>query len=274
MKTLTPATTQPVEVIDAKQSAAILKRCEQKITEAQAHLKRGEQLNEGLRFVIGLQLNLARPYVALAARGSNKAEEGDGFEAWYKAKFGLEESTARNWMKFANTVLAVGQKSKSATVALLEKLPQQLTQGEFSFDMLKVTGAVLEVMGEDGMMDFIDKHAVKKPAGPIKFHCLHCGAENSAVHGKKLKCAECKKPITAVPDRKSDEQALKEDEQAARDYADDTMARHSHLMANTSTEAQEMGPRKRAEIVESCRALARFLTEEFKQKPGKTKGEK
>jgi hypothetical protein len=227
-KDLAPASapaSNDVQVIDAKQSAAILKRCEEKIVDAQKHLRRGEMMNDGLRFVIGLQLTIARPHVPLAARGTNKAEEGDGFEAWYKEKFGLEKSTASNWMRFSGAVLGQAEKSKSPTVGLLEKLPQQLTQGEFAFDMMKVTSAIHELMGDDGMMDFIDKHAERKPLGgsrQIKFTCPHCGAINKGFTGRTVKCidATCAKKITVKPDGPSAQEKIQQIIEGEREVGD------------------------------------------------------
>lgn len=186
-----------IEVFSPQESATILQRCEEKIETAYGHLRRGEQLNEGLRFVIGAQMNAAKPHITHGQ-----------FEDWLKERFPkIDIRTAQNWMKFADTVGTVVGKSKNETVSFLKNTPLQLTQGEFDWqaDLRAVTEAVSTLMGEDGMMDFIDKHAEKARRGgsrQIGFSCPHCGRKNKGFLGRTIVCAnkDCAERITVRAD--------------------------------------------------------------------------
>lgn len=184
-----------IEVFSPKESAEILERCEAKIETAYGHLRRGEQLNEGLRFVIGVQMLTAKPHITHGQ-----------FNDWLKERFPqIDYRTAANWMRFAETVGTVAAKSKNETVSYLKEAPLQLSQGEFdwSSDLQAVSEAVTTLMKGQGMMEFIDRHAGRKHQGGaqrIAFTCPKCQAALKGLLGRKVECGQCGTRSTAKAD--------------------------------------------------------------------------
>lgn len=215
-----PASLEVVSA-NAEQSAAILTRCETRITKLNEQLAQGERLNEGIRFLIGAQMIVAKPHVP----HGNK--EGDGFQDWLKNKWPeIEYRTASNWMKFASTVLLVAPKQlKSETVSLFEKLPEHLANGGLNEkEQQGLLDLVPQVTRGMAMMDFIDEHAPRTPKGgarKISFHCPHCNTKNTGLFGREIKCAgeKCGKKITVKPDA-DPEAEMKRRTEAANDNAE------------------------------------------------------
>jgi hypothetical protein len=198
------AIAKPVEVIDPKQSAAILNRCEKQITFSLDQLKRGERLTEGLRFLLGAQMIAAKPHVP---HGNS---DGDGFQPWLASKFPqIEYRTAANYMKFANTVLAVAPKElKSETVSLFKQLPERIAAEEITeSDQQTIIEMVPQVTDGEPMMAFIKANSAK-PSRKITFHCPHCGAENTGFIGRDITCVnnECGETITVEETTTPEEQ--------------------------------------------------------------------
>lgn len=252
---------RPLEVIAANpaESKAIVAKCEERITDYNNLLQRGERINDGFRFLIGAQILVAKPHL-------NHGE----FEPWVEKKWGYDHRTANNWARFADAVINVGRNvlnPKRETVSLLLNLPEQLANGGLNEKEREALFALIpEVTGDAGMMDFLDQHAPRKRGGAmaIQFHCVHCGAKNTAVHGRKIECVKCGQKITAAPDRKSDEKALQESIEAAREYLDETKARHDHLLADTSEELDLAGEKAMRSLMESCRALSAEIASRLK----------
>jgi hypothetical protein len=199
---------EPVEIVtvNAAESAAILKRCEENIGKSLERKKRGALLDNLENLSIGLQIRIAAPHVPMAARGVNGSgrEKGDGVAHWLKDTFNIEERTGNNYRRFADTFLLVAE-AKSETVSDLGKLLPQIAQGGLNLDDRNAVDVFSTVMGEDGMIDFIDKHAPKKPKGgarKIKFTCPHCSTGNTGIIGREITCTneKCKKKITVKPD--------------------------------------------------------------------------
>lgn len=204
---------EPTEVMDPKQSAAILARCEKQITTLHGQLAKGENLNKGLRFLIGCEMITARPHIPLAGRGNTgDASEGDGFENWVRNNWPtLHERSAQRYMKLASTVLAAAPKCKSDTVSLLRNTPQLLAQGELDLGMQEqICAAAAELIGDRSDAEFI-KEFTPKPARKITFSCPHCGAKNEGIFGREYKCVnrECGERIKAKDDAPTPEETVK-----------------------------------------------------------------
>ena len=184
-----------IEVFNAKESAEILKRCEAKIEKAHAELQRGEKLNEGLRFTLGVQMLTAKPHIP-------HGQFGD----WLKERFPtIELRTAQNYMRFVEASVTAAGRSKNETVSFLKDAPKQLTQGEFDWtaDLQVLSDALSTLMKGQGMMEFIEKHAGRKvPGGAqrIGFTCPKCQAALKGLVGRKVQCGACGEVSVAKAD--------------------------------------------------------------------------
>lgn len=252
----------PVEVVTAKESAAILKRCEEHIDTALKHLDRTEQMSNGLRGVIGVQMRIAKPYIP----------HGD-YTAWLIANWPtLNYDTALSWMRLGDALIACETKNRSDR--FFSELPKRLAQGEFNFDVeAKDAGEqAKQLMAGASIMDFIADNTERKPTGgshQIKFTCPHCGAINKEKHGKKLQCVSCGKKITAVPDRKSDEAALAEQREAAEEHIKNLRGDLASLMSDTDETLDRVTPQSRKLLMADMVALGRHIEKHFKGKETK-----
>lgn len=190
-------------IITAKESATILKRCEGQIQTALNHLERTEQLSNGLRGVIGVQMALAKPHIPHGNSG-----DGDGFKTWLNDRWPqIEYATANSWMKLGQSLIAAEEKSKSGSDQFFKLLPEKLSQGVFDFerDGAEAASAAKALMAGDSIQDFIGKHTERvRPGGSrqIQFTCPKCHGKNKGFPGRTITCShqECGARITVKAD--------------------------------------------------------------------------
>jgi len=281
-----PQKTETVEVVavSEKQAAAILKSCEEKIEGALARIKRGEQLNNFDRLIIGNQIRIAKPHVPLAARGVNGhgSENGDGVENWLKTRFGLEKQTAHNYLRFSEAFL-LAVESKSKTVGRLAKLLPEFSGGEIDGPTGNEEAVTLftTIVGDDGMMDFIDKHAPRKKGGllPIKFHCPCCADKGERtllkqIAGRNIKCPKCGHTVKAKPDVK---ETSDEDRQAADARLAEITGDIEHIISNAEGKNAAQSERGRCSdeawrtFVAACQRVSAFDAKYKNRKPKTSK---
>lgn len=250
---------QELQVVarDKKESAAVLAKCGDRIEGYQSLLKRTERVTDAVRLAIGIEMVIAKPHL----------DHGE-FQPFIEKR--LPEHgyrTAARWMEFAEMIIA-----KSDPGSLLNSLPTKALNGGITENDLPKLADAIEVLTKGQPHDeFIQNNKARKPIGPIKFHCVHCGAENKAVHGKKINCVQCEKKIMATPDRKQDDEALRAQIEQAQERIKSMMADLDGLMADTSDELENAGPALRKSFQATLRRLAGHIDEEFSNKKGKGK---
>jgi len=154
----------------------ILARCEKRITALHATLQNGERINEGMRFLIGAAMIVAKPHVP-----HGNSDKADGFGEWCESKFKIEPRTAQNWMKFATAMFhaAQGRQLKSETVSLFKQLPDRLADGGIDDKQrAEIIDLVPVITKGVPMMDFIRQNSENGGSRQITFHCPHCATEN------------------------------------------------------------------------------------------------
>lgn len=209
------------------ESAALLRKCEERITSYAQNLKRGEMLNDGWRFLMGAQMVLAKPHVP---HGNS---EGDGFQKWLAERWpDIEERTARNWMRGATVLIENWQAGKflpkahggkTETVSFFKSIPEKLSNGDLTDDERQLCFDGLSEVTGGSLLQFARQHS--KPRGGarrITFPCPHCQHENKGVIGREIKCGGCGKKIEVKPER-DPETALKEDTKHANAALNDVL---------------------------------------------------
>lgn len=265
----TPAIITPAEVIDPKQSANILARCEKQIDFAIEHLKASDRISEGWRFLVGAQMLAAKPHLPHGNEG-----KGDGFRAWVEKRFPtIEERTATNYLKFASTILAVAPKLKMETVSIFKQLPEKLRSDELTEPEQKtILQLVPEVTKGAPMMQFI-KEQTPKPDRKIEFPCPHCGHANKGIVGREITCAnkECGETIK-VTETETPEQMVKAMIQQAEELV--TAAVHALRVAREHEHAGDVSTDAlsalRDECIEAGKAVKALLKKRKAKKAKKT----
>lgn len=184
-------------IITAKESATILKRCEGQIQTALNHLERTEQLSNGLRGVIGVQMALAKPHIP----------HGD-FKGWLAEKWPqIKYDAANEWMNLGRSLIAAEEKAKNGPGPFFKLLPEKLSQGVFDFerDGAEAASAAKALMAGDSIDAFIGRHTERvRPGGSrqIQFTCPKCHGKNKGFPGRTITCShqECGARITVKAD--------------------------------------------------------------------------
>lgn len=207
----------PLEVIDAKQSAAILKDGIAKIDHLDSLAKRGEALNSMTRMAIGAQLSRIKPHIP---HGNSEEGDGDGFVKVIE-RWGYNPRTAREWIQqFSVLIAQAPKKLKTADAAVFTRmLAEGLTEGEEQ----KALALIPQITGGQSISDFVDANAERRKGGlmPIRFHCPTCREQKvntllKQIAGRKIKCPKCGETCKAKPD-------VKDASAADRERADEAL---------------------------------------------------